>query len=94
TFHYFPVNFIRCWFIFVMPFLNKLTFDNFKLCYFSVDILPQVLITCILYRLSRVYMELIGSLTRDIRSLCVVIHLPVQEKLEHKFKNAVVFEYW
>ncbi|MDR5021158.1 hypothetical protein FOL75_03455, partial [Bacillus thuringiensis] len=27
---------------FVMPFLNKLTFDNFKLCYFSVDILPQV----------------------------------------------------
>ena len=35
-------------------------------------------------------MELIGSLTRDIRSLCVVIHLPVQEKLEHKFKNAVV----
>ena len=31
-------------------------------------------------------MELIGSLTRDIRSLCVVIHLPVQEKLEHKFK--------
>ncbi|PFF91926.1 hypothetical protein CN329_08660, partial [Bacillus cereus] len=29
-------------FSFVMPFLNKLTFDNFKLCYFSVDILPQV----------------------------------------------------
>ncbi|EEM83489.1 hypothetical protein bthur0011_24010 [Bacillus thuringiensis serovar huazhongensis BGSC 4BD1] len=39
-------------------------------------------------------MELIGSLTRDIRSLCVVIHLPVQEKLEHKFKNAVVVEHW
>ncbi|HHT7189197.1 TPA: hypothetical protein ACTZ5N_002517 [Bacillus cereus] len=27
-------------------------------------------------------MEVIGSLTKDIRSLCVVIHLPVQEKLE------------
>lgn len=27
-------------------------------------------------------MELIGSLSRDIRSLCVVIHWPVQEKLK------------
>lgn len=31
-------------------------------------------------------MELIGSLTRDIRSLCVVIHLPVQEKLDTNSK--------
>ena len=33
-------------------------------------------------------MELIGSLTRDTRSLCVVIYL--FQKLEHKFKNAAV----
>ncbi len=39
-------------------------------------------------------MELIGSLSRDIRSLCVVIYLAVQEKLEHKFKNVIVFEDW
>ncbi len=35
----------------------------------------EKLATQIQKRLSRVYMELIGSLTRDIRSLCVVIYL-------------------
>ncbi|EJQ51843.1 hypothetical protein KQ3_01953 [Bacillus cereus B5-2] len=39
-------------------------------------------------------MELIGSLSRDIRSLCVVMYLSVEEKLEHKFKNVSVFEDW
>jgi len=36
-------------------------------------------------------MELIGSLSRDIRSLCVVIHWPGQEKL--KTQNVINFEY-
>ena len=39
-------------------------------------------------------MELIGSLSIDIRSLCVVMYLSVEEKLEHKFKNVSVFEDW
>ncbi|EJS68425.1 hypothetical protein ICW_02982 [Bacillus wiedmannii] len=42
-------------------------------------------------------MELIGSLSRDIRSLCVVIHWLSQEKLKNPKKtiqNVISFEYW
>ncbi len=38
-------------------------------------------------------MELISSLSIDIRSLCVVIHWPGQEKPEHQSKNVIVVEY-
>ncbi|MGG0262027.1 hypothetical protein, partial [Bacillus mycoides] len=43
-FRYFPVNYNTYWFSLVMPFFSKLSFDNFKRFYFSVDILPQVFI--------------------------------------------------
>lgn len=41
-------------------------------------------------------MEIIGSLTRDIRSLCVVIHCHSQEKLKNQktTQNVISFEYW
>ncbi len=38
-------------------------------------------------------MELISSLSRDIRSLCVVIQYAGQEKPEHQSKGVIVFEY-
>jgi hypothetical protein len=38
-------------------------------------------------------MELIGSLSRDIRSLCVVINWPNQEKPKKQSKSVNGFEY-